>query len=102
MVQEPKAVLGGEAFLQFFDDGVAYFQCSATGTANQVIMVLVPVMVLITHDAVAEIDLPGETCLAQEFQDPVNRRLTDGPVPFLDDVIKFFRRCVFFALQELI
>ena len=78
---------------------VELYQPAAFG-ADQMVMVLVVVKVLVTRVGVAQTLLARKPAFSQEFERAVNGREAHGRVLDFDDVVEVFRAEMTFGLEE--
>ena len=83
------AVLADQLLLKSLQGLTVDFDERATAGANQVVMVLVPVLVLESVHSVAEVNLPANPCFCHELDRSRHGRIADILVLPADQIVQF-------------
>jgi hypothetical protein len=95
-----KVVLNRDLVLLVLDDFTVELDEQSTISADQMIVMLVIVEVLVPRNSVTEAFLPGKPTLREKLEGPVDGRETDVRKLLLDDLMKFFGTGVSLGLKE--
>ena len=93
-------MLSDKLVLCFFQFPAENLDESAAIAADQVVMVLVAVLMLIPLYAVAEIDNATQPGLSQELERPCHRRIADVLVFLFDKLKQLLRAHMLFGTQK--
>src|SRR5262249_11230118 len=100
VARRSKIMLRGDLILPVFDLlAVELYQPAALG-ADQVVVMLVIVKMLVTRVGVAQTLLARQPAFGQEFERAVNSREAYGRVLNFDDVVEVFRAEMAFGLEK--
>ena len=86
--------------LDLFEPGTVNFLELAALDTNEMVMVLVAELVLVTQGAVSKIDLPAQARFAYKLYRSGHRRVPDLPVLSSDQVIQLLDGHVLFGSEE--
>ncbi len=98
MIRQLETVLLCNALLQLFNYRVDHFHGFSAAPADEVIVMRMVIVMLISQHAVAEIHFAREPGFGQQLQIAINGGLPDGRIALFDDIVELFCGDVFLAL----
>lgn len=99
-MRRQKPELRGSLILEMLDLFGDEFDHEPASRADHMIVVRVVVMVFVIGLVVAKSDLAGESRLRQQPQRPIDRRMADRCILFLNEPVKVLDRQVFLSSKE--